>query len=88
MVYFSKKVSKFVWEDIFSNNSYVHTSESSRTWMRAQLQSGSSRQVKKMDAGMEPSDNNWKIKLLYDGGCLILHDGGFRDDPLHKFLVS
>ncbi len=30
--------------------------------------------VKKMDAGMEPSDNNWKIKLLYDGGCLILHD--------------
>jgi hypothetical protein len=42
--------------------------------MRAQVQSGSSRQVKKMDARMEPSDNNWKIKLLYDGGCLILHD--------------
>jgi predicted DCC family thiol-disulfide oxidoreductase YuxK len=20
---------------------------------------------------MEPSDNNWKIKLLYDGGCPI-----------------
>jgi hypothetical protein len=39
--------------------------------MRAQVQSGSSRQVKKMDARMEPSDNNWKIKLLYDGGCPI-----------------
>jgi hypothetical protein len=34
-------------------------------------ESGSSRQAKKMDAGMEPSDNNWKIKLLYDGGCPI-----------------
>ncbi|KAH9576477.1 hypothetical protein CY35_01G164600 [Sphagnum magellanicum] len=37
----------------------------------SQVESGSSRQAKKMDAGMEPSDNNWKIKLLYDGGCPI-----------------
>jgi hypothetical protein len=37
----------------------------------SQVESGSSRQVKKMDAEMEPSDNNWKIKLLYDGGCPI-----------------
>ncbi len=37
----------------------------------SQVESGSSRHAKKMDAGMKPSDNNWKIKLLYDGGCPI-----------------
>jgi len=72
----------------FLLNSYVHTSETSRTFMRAQVESGSSRQVKKMDAG-----DGAKWQQLEDQAALWWWLSyfawlRFRDDPLHKFLVS